>query len=154
MPPSNGIRIAVAGEDQAHRALVTYLADRVLLDEAAKRAAHWINAESLQSLRTYAGRSEDDHRPEHLRFYSLARAKGDAEELPKHLTIGGRRIKLHGHIDGKPLRPEAGFWRRVLLLLACDDPPPEVLIVAHDTDGDLARIKDLEQASRSLTPSR
>jgi hypothetical protein len=125
---------------------MTFLADRVLLDEAVKRSAHWINAEDLPSLRTYSGRGDDGDKPEHLRFYPLAQAKADAEDLPKQCTIGGRPIKLRGHIDGKPLRPEAGFWRRVLLVLACDDPPPEVLIVAHDTDGDRARIKDLEQA--------
>jgi hypothetical protein len=143
--PSSGVRIVLAGEDQAHRALMTHLADRVLLDEAAKRSADWINDESLQFFRSYSGRGDED-RPEHLRFYPLAQAKADAEDLPKHRTIGGRRIKLHGHIDGKPLRPEAGFWRRVLLLLAGDDPPPDLLIVAHDTDGDRARVKDLEQA--------
>lgn len=146
MPPSSGVRIALAGEDQAHRALLTVLADGVLLDEAAKRSAHWITAESLQWLRSYQGRGDDEHRPEHLRFYPLAQAKRDAEELPKHCTIGGRPIKLRGHIDGRPLRPEAGLWRRVLLLFACDNPPPRVLIVAHDTDGDRTRVKDLEQA--------
>lgn len=144
--PRSHVRVAIAGEDQAHRALVTFLADRVLLDEAAKRSLHWINAESLQGLRSYEGRGDDEHSPEHLRFYPLAQAKRDTEELPKLLTIGGLPVKLRGHIDGKPLRPEAGFWRRVLMLFARDNQPPDVLIVAHDTDGDRARVKGLEQA--------
>lgn len=144
--PRSHVRIALAGEDQAHRALMTFLADKVRLDEAAKRAVHWIDAESLQGLRSYEGRGDDEQRPEHLRFYLLSQAKRDAEDLPKQLTIHGRPVKLRGRIGEKPLRPEAGFWRRVLLLLASSHPPPDVIIVAHDTDGDRARLKDLEQA--------
>jgi hypothetical protein len=142
------VRIALACEDQAHRALATFLADRVLLDEAVRRgAAHWINEESLAWHRSYCGRSSTEEGPEHTRFYPLGRARADAEELGRQVRIGGRPIKLRGFIDGKPLKPEAGLWRRVfIVLLAALDPPPDALIVVHDTDGDLARIDAIDQA--------
>jgi hypothetical protein len=143
---ADGVRIAIACEDQAHRSLATSLADRVLLDEALQRSAGWIDESSLPWLRTYCGRGDTGQEPEHLRFYDLSRARKDAEDLGNLLVVGGRPVKLRGFIDGKPLRPEAGYWRRVLLLFATLDPPPHALIVLHDTDGDQSRLSGLEQA--------
>lgn len=140
----DGVRIAIACEDQAHRSLATFLADRVILDEAA-RSADWIDEASLDWYRTYCGRGDTDEHPPHRRFYPLSQASRDAEGLAGQ-RVGGRPIRIHGHINGKPLRPEASFWRRVFMLFAVAGQPPDALIVAHDTDGDLDRIEDLEQA--------
>jgi hypothetical protein len=137
----SGVRVALVCEDQAHRALATELADRVILDEAARRAADWIDDASLVWLRSYCGRSDTD-----AGFYALSRARADAEDLGHQVHIGGRPVKLRGFIDGKPLQPEAGLWRRVFLLFAVLDPRPDALIVVHDTDGDLARVDAIEQA--------
>lgn len=144
----NGVQIAVICEDQAHRALATFLADRVLRQAAEQRSADWIDDETLPSLRRYCGRYDTEDTPEHLRFYSLAQAHRDVEDLGKHLNINGKRIKLRGHIDGEPLKPEASFWRRVLLLFVGLEPRPDALIIVHDTDGDLGRIGALERARR------
>jgi hypothetical protein len=141
-----GVRIALACEDQAHRALATFLADRVLLDEATRRAVDWIDDASLAWHRSYCGRGDTGAEPEHLRFYALSRAKADAEDMGRQVRIGGRPVKLRGHIDGKPLKPEASMWRRVFILFANDIPPPDVLIVVQDTDGDLDRVDAIEQA--------
>lgn len=143
----DGVRIAIACEDQAHRWLVTSLADRVILDEATRASADWIEPASLDWYRTYGGRGDTGHLPEHRRFYPLSQASRDAVEL----RIGGKAVRTHGHILGKPLRPEAGFWRKVFLLFAAETEPPDVLIVAHDTDGDLDRIDDMEQARAVLS---
>lgn len=80
------------------------------------------------------------------RFYSLMRARNDVEELGKLPRIAGQPIRLTGYMDGKPLKPEAAFWRRVFLLFAAEEPPPDVLIVVRDTDGDLRRLEGLGQA--------
>ena len=78
----DGVRIAIACEDQAHRWLVTSLADRVILDEATRASADWIEPASLDWYRTYGGRGDTGHLPEHRRFYPLSQASRDAVELP------------------------------------------------------------------------
>lgn len=144
-----GLRIAIACEDQAHRALATFLADRVLLDEAGLRAADWVNGDSIDYYRFYCGLDEGsghDEATAHRRFYSLSHARRDAEAFGDRVRIGNKPVKLRGSIDGKPLEPEAQFWRRVLVLFGALPRPPDVLIVVHDTDGDLNRLRGLEQA--------
>lgn len=147
---SNGVRIAIIGEDQAHRFLVTSLADRVLLDEAARRGADWVSSDSLSWLRSFCGLDDDENKPEHLRFYLFKNAAEDMERLGRRPVIQGRPVSLSGHIRGKPLKPEAWLWRVVLLLFAVEEPPPAVLIVARDTDGDPKRLDGLRQALELL----
>lgn len=142
-----GMRIAIACEDQAHRALATSLADRVVLKEAERlHAADWVYEESLTWLRFFCGLHEDDHLPEHLRFYALSNASDDAKRLGERVSIGGRPIKLRGHIGGESLKPEAGLWRRLFILFSVEQPPPSVLIIVRDTDGIPARLDGLDQA--------
>lgn len=141
------MRIAIACEDQAHRALATSLIDRVLLSEAGRRgAAHWVDEPSLAFLRSFCGLEDTDNTPEHLRFYDLKRANEDVVKLGQRPLVGGQRLRLTGHIHGKPLQPEAAFWRRVLILFAAAQPRPDALIVVRDTDGDLRRLAGLKQA--------
>ena len=141
------MRIAIACEDQAHRALATSLTERVLLVEAERRgAAHWVDEPSLTFLRSFCGLDDTDQTPEHLRFYDLKRAGRDVVDLGKRPLIGGRRLSLTGHIDGKPLQPEAAFWRRVFILFAAAEPRLDALIVVRDTDGDPRRLAGLKQA--------
>jgi hypothetical protein len=144
--PRDVARIAILCEDHAHRALVTCLADRVVLDEAAKRSVDWIDETTLPYHRRFMGREDRDDLPEHQRFYTRADAMRDAEDLPNQPLVGGRPVKLRGHIDGQPLAPEASFWRRVFLLFAVMDGPPDLLVVARDTDGDEDNLRGLKQA--------
>jgi hypothetical protein len=97
------LRIALVCEDHAHRFLATTLADRVLLQEATRRAADWIDADSLIWHRSYCGPPDSDDT-----FYSMVRVKQAAENLGAAVTIMGRPIKLRGFIDGQPLAPAAG----------------------------------------------
>lgn len=145
-----GVRIAVTCEDQAHRALAWALSDRVLVHEATRRMADWVDERSLPSLRSYCGRGDTMSAPEHLRFYPHKNARKDVEELGRRPLIRGRRVSLHGHIGGRPLRPEAAFWRIVFMLFAAEEPPPDALIVVHDTDGDRSRLEGIEQACELL----
>lgn len=142
----DGIRIAIACEDQAHRAMVTFLADRVVLAEAAVRGATWPDAETLQWARTFCGLVADDAQPESSRFYHLTRIEGDAAALEHRPAIGKRPIRDRGFIGGRPLEPEARMWRRLLLIFAAEQPRPDVLIVVRDTDGDPRRLRGLSQA--------
>lgn len=148
---SSGQRIALVCEDQAHRALATFLVDRVLIAEALERgAAHWVNEGSIGWLRSFCGLDASGHEPEHLRFCPVNRAFQAAKNLPDQLRIGTRPIKLRGRIDSKPLKPEAGLWRRVLLLFATASPRADALIVVHDTDGNPERLAGLRQALELL----
>jgi hypothetical protein len=143
----SGIRIALTCEDQAHRALATFLADRVIVDEAAKRgSSDWLNEESLAWLRTFSGLNEPPGTPDHERYYPHKHARRDIEEQGRRPLIGGWPVKLSGHINGKPLKPAATFWRNVFMLFAAQDGPPDALIVVHDTDGDRWRLDGMEQA--------
>lgn len=103
-------RIGVAGEDEAHFALATALADGVLLRAARQAGADYIDEGSLQYYRRYAGISEGE------RYYPLGDAARDTRDLPRRPMIGGRPVRLTGHIGGKPMGPEAGMWRRLFAL--------------------------------------
>jgi hypothetical protein len=133
------LRIAVACEDEAHHALATALTDNIVLDQSRVEGATWI-ADSLAYLRVYCGLAGQED------FYRLSNLKKDAASFRDQVTINGRVVKLRGHVDGRPLEPEAGMWRRCLILFATQRPIPDVLVVLHDTDGDRDRLKGLDQA--------
>jgi hypothetical protein len=137
----SGLQLVIVCEDSAHYFLATELADRVLLHEAQARGADWIDDRSLAHLRSFAG---PDGAPG---YCSMSRAKQIAEDLGRTVTVGGRPIKLRGHITpGQALGPETGFWRRVLLHFAAQEAPPALVIVMKDTDGEHARLDGLRKA--------
>lgn len=138
---NSGLQIVIVCEDSAHFSLATHLADQVLLHEAEARNTDWIEKESLAHLRSF---DSPDGTPG---YCSMSRAKQIAEDLGHTVTVGGRPIKLRGPITpGQPLGPETGFWRRVLLYFATQEPPPALVIVMKDTDGDHTRLDGLRVA--------
>lgn len=143
MSPSSTVRIVLVCEDQAHRALATFLADQVILDEALRRGADWINDASLGYYRRYSGLCEREGEPEEERYYPLGQAKADARDYKGP-------ARLNGHINGQPAGLEASLWRRVFVLVASIDPPPDALVVVHDTDGDIKRRTGLDQALSAM----
>ncbi|WP_437673968.1 hypothetical protein [Sorangium sp. So ce131] len=140
---ADGLWIAVACEDAAHHALATFLADRVLLDEAGRRGATWIDEAQLRHLRHYCGlEGAAGAEP----YYPLSRASKDIDELGRMPQIGGRPVRLNGHMHGRPLQPEASLWRRLFVLFGSKEPPPSAVIVVCDTDGYPQRLDGLKQA--------
>lgn len=136
----SGYRIGIACEDEAHFAIATFLADGVLLDAAREPTTSYIDATSIHYFRHYTGVSEDQ------RYYVLKDARDDARHLDRLPMIGGRPIKLTGHIRGKPQGPGAQMWRRLFALFLAQEPPPAALIVVTDTDGDPWKNEGLAQA--------
>jgi hypothetical protein len=123
--------IGVACEDDGHFSAVTYLVDAALLvehtwllDGIIDSCRHWCGLEPSEPWYKYDPRDAHDVRP---------------------VVLGGVRIAGHGHIRGKPLEPEAGMWRRVLLLFCHRDPRPDVVLLVRDMDGYCDRRKGMEQ---------
>lgn len=133
-------RIALVCEDEAHVALATGLIDRIVLHEAREAGADYIDEETIDYYRRYSGLRGNE------RYYPLTDARRDVEVLDRRPMIGGRPVRLTGHIRGRPLCPEAAMWRRIFALFVAQDAPPAAIIVVRDTDRKEARLSGLEQA--------
>lgn len=77
-----------------------------LVDDALVTSIDWVRG-ILESSREWRGLHGGE------RWYKYA--PDDAYDL-RPITIGGVTIRPQGRIAGEPLRPEAGMWRKVLLL--------------------------------------
>jgi hypothetical protein len=129
------VTIGVVCEDQGHARLVTTLVDRALLAEHT-----WLDG-VLEHCRTYVGKDAGNT------WYKFHPA--DAHDLAP-LTLEGRRIPVHGHIGGKPLKPEASMWRKILLMLTHANPRPNVVVLARDIDGYPERRGGVDQVRSGL----
>lgn len=128
--------IGIACEDKGHFSAVTCLIDTALLLEHS-----WLNG-ILESCRTWRGCSESEQ------WYKYS--PRDTNDL-RPIDRGGIRIKPHGKIKGEPLKPEAGMWRRVLMLFCMSDPPPDAVVLARDMDGYNERQEGMKQARDGFT---
>lgn len=129
-------RIAFAGEDENHFRVVT-----ALLDDTLVTSVGWVR-DVLDSCRMWHGLHGEE------RWYKYA--SDDAFDL-RPLTIGGVTIKPQGRIAGKPLKPEASMWRKVLLLFCHREPRPDIVVLARDLDGYPDRRDGLEQVCTGLS---
>jgi hypothetical protein len=127
--------IGFVGEDENHFRVAT-----ALIDDALVSGIDWLR-DILDSCRAWRGL----HRGE--RWYKYA--PEDAHDL-RPLTIDGVTIKLQGRIAGKPLKPEAGMWRKVLLLFCHASPRPDLVVLARDLDGYPGRREGIEQVCHDL----
>lgn len=66
-----------------------------------------------------------------------------AKSLPPR--IGGRPVRLHGHIGGVPQKRDARKWREVLWIFGAREPRPDVVVLATDLDGEPTRREGMEQ---------
>ena len=131
----NHLRLGIAGEDNGHYTVATRLVDAALLDRHT-----WLT-DRLSAHRSHCGVHPGD--PWHK--YD----RDDANDL-RPIEIDGRRIAPSGHINGKPLRPEAGMWRKILLLFCHRKPRPDAVLLIRDLDGYPTRLGGMQQAAREL----
>jgi hypothetical protein len=127
--------IGLVGEDEGHFRVVTTLVDGALIANV-----EWAR-DILDSCRAWRGLDSDQ------RWYKYA--PEDAHDL-RPVTINGVTIKPQGRIAGKPLKPEAGMWRKALLLLCHADPRPDIVVLARDLDGYPDRRAGIEQVRDHL----
>ena len=126
----SGVVIGIACEDEGHFFVVTRLVDSRLM------AAHdWLDG-ILASCRSWRGLHEGEP------WYKYD--PDDAHDL-RPITIDGQRIAPQGRIRGEPLQPEAGMWRKILLLFCHASPRPELVILVRDMDGFQERRGGVEQ---------
>lgn len=131
----NHLRLGIACEDNGHYTVATRLLDAALLDRHP-----WL-ADRLPAHRTHSGLAPDEP------WYKYDPA--DANDL-RPIVLDNRRIAPSGHINGKPLRPEAGMWRKILLLFCHRDPRPDAVLLLRDLDGYPSRLEGMQQAAREL----
>jgi hypothetical protein len=123
--------IGVACEDNGHFFAVTRIVDDVLV------ATHrWLDG-ILADCRSWRGMVDGEH------WYKYN--PDDANDL-RPITIDGVRIAPQGRIRGEPLRPEAGMWRKILMLFCHSNPRPEVVVLVRDVDGFTDRWAGVKQA--------
>jgi hypothetical protein len=127
--------VGVACEDDGHFSAATLLVDAALLAEHT-----WLDG-IIDSCRAWCGL--DESQP----WYKYD--PKDAYDV-RPVVLGGVRIAGHGHIGGKPLEPEAGMWRRILLLFYHCKPRPDVVLLVRDMDGYRDRKKGMEQVRNGL----
>ncbi|HEY0190131.1 MAG TPA: hypothetical protein VGC42_03360 [Kofleriaceae bacterium] len=128
-------RIGLAAEDHGHFRVLTKLIDDTLVAEVP-----WLDG-VLDSSRTWCGLDDRE------RWYKYA--PEDAYDL-RPIPVEGGTIKPQGRIGGEPLKPEAGMWRKVLMLFYRAKPPPDVVVLIRDLDGDERRRAGLEQVRDGL----
>lgn len=127
--------IGLVCEDHGHFSAVTRLVDAALV------AGHgWLDG-ILYDCRRWRGLADDE------RWYKYDPA--DANDL-RPIVLDGRRVAPHGHIGGVPLKPEAGMWRRALMLLCHCEPLPDVVVLARDLDGYPERREGIDQVVANL----
>lgn len=127
--------IGVACEDDGHFSAATFLVDAALL------ARHdWLR-DIIEHCRSWCGLGPSQP------WYKYDPA--DAYDV-RPVVIDGVRIAPSGHIGGKRLEPEAGMWRKVLLLFCHCEPRPDVVLLMRDMDGYLERKKGMEQVRSGL----
>ena len=120
------LSLAVVCEAAADQHTGCDLADRVVCAGVA-----WIEEEHLPHLRAWRGFTPADRFLPWTQVDDLARA---------------RRIKAHGHFDGRPGAPDAHVARLALLLFIAADPRPDAVVLLRDDDRQTARRTGLEQA--------
>ena len=127
-------RIALVAEDNGHVRVVTKLIDDTLI-----ASIDWLDG-VLDSSRSWCGLQNE-------LWYKYS--PDDTYDL-RPIMIDGVTIKPQGRINGEPLKPEAGMWRRVLLLLSHTAPRPDVVVLVRDLDGYPERRQGMEQVRQGL----
>lgn len=127
---SDVLHIGWDREDRGHDRLVKTIAEKVAIEAHA-----WLDG-VLEHTWSWKGPNNEDE----------PKLSGDIEIRGP----GGKVVRVHGHVDGKPQLPAAHSMRKVLTAFECRDPRPEVVILAWDGDGQVeGRRAGFDQAHRS-----
>ncbi len=130
------VRVGIACEDDGHFSVVTRLVDdRLVLSHG------WLDG-IIAECRSWRGLHQGDA------WYKYN--PDDASDI-RPILVDGVRIAPQGHINGEPLKPEAGMWRRVLLRFGHAKPRPELVILVRDMDGYPERLSGLTQVRDGLS---
>jgi hypothetical protein len=141
------VRIFLACEDACHARVVQWLVDEIVVRDIGwlgeqdldpeQPAGHWKSDERVAPLRIWAGRHSEEP------FFKV-HAWSEA--------LKAIRIRLHGHIAGKPAGPDA-LLVRACLILAYQVAAADIAIVVRDVDNQPERrraLRSIEEAG--LTP--
>lgn len=133
------IRIAIAGEDQAHRVLATRL-----IDAALRERAHggWPDPSELSQCRVYRGLHDLADAPTHEHYYPFQTLEAD---LRAHFGKKPFRIT---RIGDQPAN-HATWFISLYQLFALTRPPPDILVGMRDTNDPRLR-DDAERACRHI----
>jgi len=129
------IKIAVIHEASADFQTATELTDRELVN-----TIDWLDEDQIDHQRTWLNELPTGER---LTWIGI-----------KKLALD-RRIRAHGHFDGKAGKSDAAAARRAILLLLKSVPDLNAIVMIRDQDGDQERRAGLEQArtaNRSKCP--
>ncbi len=129
-------RIAIAGEDHAHRILAQHLTDSALL--RCQRQG-WPDEDQLDQAREWTGYENQPDAPQVERFYRVHRLKVDIEHQfgPKY-----RRVpRIHGQPAG-----HASWFIDLYNLFSARHPTVDALIVIDDADGERSTDEDAQRA--------
>ena len=136
--------LALIGEDTAHALLLGALTRASIAEVAHANGRAWV-ADNLASDPEFVGEIDRTDVLPGLRYTSSIH--GLAEDAPAP-RIGGRPIKLRGHLGGQALAPEAQKWRYLLVAVLARE--PDAVLVAKDTDGDPSSLDGLRQVAAHL----
>jgi len=127
------VRIALAAEDRAGVELVCAWTDRLLREHAPPWGGEMLDADAnaLDHQRT---------------FVAPPSAEGRYYKLGNHRDAPSRGHRGHGHFGKNPGGPDAVLVRFVLLDCVRAEPAPDVVVIARDLDGQLARREGAQQA--------
>jgi hypothetical protein len=133
------IRIAIAGEDQAHRVLATNLIDAAILERAH---GGWPEPAELSQCRVYCGLNVPSDAPPYEHYYRFQTLHAD---LRAHL---GRKPFRVARIGDQPAG-QATWFISLYQLFALAQPRPDILVGMLDTD-DPRLHEDAERARRYI----
>ena len=137
-------RVALAGEDHAHRVLAATLLDRSIL-RAAPKYGGWPEVEQLDQARAWyqiertVGPTDPPGTPQP--FYRIAAIDDDMR------TLTGRKFFRIARFEDQPLG-EASSFVEGYRLFALQLDPPDVVVLLRDADNDPERISALPLARR------
>lgn len=128
--PRNSWGLGLACEDARHVEIV-----RHIVGDAIEVAGGYCDAESLQ-IRDPDGKVTDGK--------LLPLELMDVKRL-----VAERGYRLHGHVGGEPLLPEAAQVRAVVVLFAAATQRPLAVVIARDLDGHPERLEGFRQVLKS-----
>lgn len=141
------IVLAIVGEDATHAALIDGLIRQTVGDIARARGS-WL-ADQLDAgsdILAWRGDQTLELDRRIVRFFKRDRAATSvgASRLGGTITVGGRKLKRHGFVGGRPLGESGKIWRDALVAVLSDD-AVHAIIAAQDTDGAHAKLDGLRQ---------